>query len=248
MEHQTTKSQEAISNQAPAKDVPCFKALLHLNCLETQNALTKMMSENEYFSLEVSASFSDSLSALSKTSFDVFITDFCDHETYAGETIAKVKQASSNTALILLTDKASHLTEIDYLNQGADYVMHKSVEPVLVLARMKAIMRWRHLHNSYSVKLGPFEFNKETKSLDRPNAPNIKLTEKETQVLQFLLLQRGNLVSRLDLLHHVWGYSHAVNTHTVETHIYRLRKKIGTVMQGKALIITEVGGYRLVTK
>jgi len=85
----------------------------------------------------------------------------------------------------------------------------------------------------------------ESKRLFAKQVGEIKITDKEARVLKFLLSHKGNIVSRTDLLQHVWGYDSSANTHTVETHIYRLRKKIGTIADGKSIIITERGGYRL---
>ena len=73
----------------------------------------------------------------------------------------------------------------------------------------------------------------------------IKLTEKETAILKFLYRAGGKTVSREDMLGEVWGYSAAVNTHTLETHIYRLRQKIEDSPRESKIVITEPGGYRL---
>lgn len=232
-------------NQSSTEDITRFRILLLIDNQETQNELMKMMSLKKDVIIDVNNNIYDSLSAIINKYYDVVITDFCDHETTTGDTIARFKQASHNTALIFLTDQSDHLTEIDCLNQGADDVISKPIKAPLVLARIKALNRWRYLHNNNFIKIGPLEFNKETKSLIRLNAPDIKLTEKEAQVLQFLLIHKGKIVSRVDLLHHVWGYNGSAHTHTVETHIYRLRKKIGPALGGNTIIKTEVGGYRM---
>ena len=93
-----------FSDRSTKQKLKPIRALLSLDCLETQNALINMMSEDEYFSFELFDSILDSLSTINNNYYDVVITDFCDHETYAGELIAKAKQASNNTALILLTN------------------------------------------------------------------------------------------------------------------------------------------------
>ena len=75
-------------------------------------------------------------------------------------------------------------------------------------------------------------------------AKRVRLTEKETNILKYLQ-RAGGTVSREVLLHEVWGYNPAVSTHTLETHIYRLRQKIEKDPSHAQLLLTESGGYRL---
>jgi DNA-binding response OmpR family regulator len=73
----------------------------------------------------------------------------------------------------------------------------------------------------------------------------LKLTDKEVEILRYLHRARGAIVSRDELLANIWGYHESVTTHTIETHIYRLRQKIETNNDEASLLITESGGYRL---
>lgn len=75
----------------------------------------------------------------------------------------------------------------------------------------------------------------------------IQLTEKETQVLRYLFRARGRPVSKQELLVEVWGYSSKVNSHTVETHVYRLRQKIERLSQFGCVLRTEEKGYSLLS-
>ena len=74
----------------------------------------------------------------------------------------------------------------------------------------------------------------------------IRLTEKETNILKFLYRATEGVVARDVLLHEVWGYNANVTTHTLETHIYRLRQKIEKDPSNAELLVTETGGYKLV--
>jgi DNA-binding response OmpR family regulator len=74
----------------------------------------------------------------------------------------------------------------------------------------------------------------------------VRLTEKETAILKYLYRSGHKVVSRGVLLDEVWGYNAGVNTHTLETHIYRLRQKIERDPSHAEILITESGGYRLV--
>jgi DNA-binding response OmpR family regulator len=97
-----------------------------------------------------------------------------------------------------------------------------------------------------TIRIGPYEFCPEEKAL-RHDAANlrIRLTEKEAAILAFLHRMNARAVPRLELLREVWGYNPAVTTHTLETHIYRLRRKIEADPAKACLLITEAGGYRL---
>ena len=95
------------------------------------------------------------------------------------------------------------------------------------------------------VTIGPYFFNYLLKTMVLKDNKEIRLTEMEAKILNFLYNSDGNLIKRDILLKEVWGYNSEVMTHTLETHIYRLRKKIETDSVGKNLLISESGGYRL---
>ena len=94
-----------------------------------------------------------------------------------------------------------------------------------------------------ALTIGPYQFRPGAKLLTGPS--KIRLTEKETNILKFLHAA-GRTVPRETLLHEVWGYNPAVTTHTLETHIYRLRRKIEENPGQARILVTEEGGYRLV--
>ena len=97
-----------------------------------------------------------------------------------------------------------------------------------------------------AIRIGPYEFSPADKALRHDTgAPRIRLTEKEAAILAFLHRMGARAVPRQELLAKVWGYNPAVTTHTLETHIYRLRRKIEADPAKACLLITEAGGYRL---
>src|ERR1700724_1104618 len=85
-----------------------------------------------------------------------------------------------------------------------------------------------------------------SKMLTGANARKVRLTEKETAILRFLYRAGQLPVSRETLLQEVWGYNSGVTTHTLETHIYRLRQKIEKDAANPEILVTEAGGYKLV--
>jgi DNA-binding response OmpR family regulator len=93
--------------------------------------------------------------------------------------------------------------------------------------------------------IGPYAFKPASKLLLDDKGAKIRLTEKETAILKFLYRSGDKVISRDVLLHEVWGYNAGVTTHTLETHIYRLRQKIETDPSNAEILVTEPGGYRL---
>ena len=208
------------------------------------------LAPSDTFTFDLPADISKCLAATAENSHDVLITDFIDLDLGFPETVEKFRNGSTRLAVIFLTQSSDDMDEIEMLNQGVDWVISSSLKAPLngplTIARIEALMRWRNLSPYNSPQIGPFQFNVETKCLSNQRLGDIRVTDKEVRILEFLLLHKGKIVSRSDLLQHVWGYSHTAKTHTVETHIYRLRKKIDLVANSKSIIITEVGGYRLV--
>jgi DNA-binding response OmpR family regulator len=102
------------------------------------------------------------------------------------------------------------------------------------------------LETQTAIRIGPYVFSAEDKALHHHSAnQRIRLTEKEAAILAFLHRMGSRAVARQELLTEVWGYNPAVTTHTLETHIYRLRRKIEVDPANACLLITEAGGYRL---
>jgi DNA-binding response OmpR family regulator len=114
------------------------------------------------------------------------------------------------------------------------------------LARIRAQLRQHEQSEDAIVTIGPYSFQPSKKLLvQKDNEQKIRLTEKETSILKYLFRAGQKVVSRDILLNEVWGYNAEVTTHTLETHIYRLRQKIETDPSSASILITETGGYRL---
>ncbi len=154
------------------------------------------------------------------------------------------RDASVTCPIILLTAADSDEDTIEGLKSGANDYVTKPFRFGVLMARVHAHLR-NHEQNEEAVyRIGPYTFRPSAKVLLDPAEKKIRLTEKETNILKFLYRQ-GETVPRETLLHEVWGYNPAVTTHTLETHIYRLRQKIETNPGQARILVTESGGYRL---
>ena len=156
-----------------------------------------------------------------------------------------LRLAGYKKPIIMLINRNSNLDIPDDHNHKADEYI---IKPFRYLELLKSIEthlnRFKKSENTqYSI--GNYIFKPNSKILESNKNRSIRLTEKENNILKFLYKNLGNTVSRETLLHEVWGYNSKVTTHTLETHIYRLRQKIEDNPSNACFLITEPGGYKL---
>jgi len=132
------------------------------------------------------------------------------------------------------------------LGEGAELPsLAKPVRLAALVARVRALLAAFDASPEAGIRLGGHLFHPATRLMLTPAGTRIRLTEKEAAILLYLHRADGRAVPRAELLGEVWGYSAAVATHTLETHIYRLRRKIEQAPELARLLVTEEGGYRL---
>jgi len=158
-----------------------------------------------------------------------------------------IRKKGIKAPIIMLTAADTDADAILGLDSGAnDYVAKPFRLPVL-LARIRSQLRQFELSDDATFPVGPYSFRPAAKMLvDEARQRKVHLTEKETAIVKFLYRIGDRPVARDQLLDEVWGYNAGVTTHTLETHIYRLRQKIEQSPEQPALLVTEAGGYRLV--
>jgi DNA-binding response OmpR family regulator len=161
------------------------------------------------------------------------------------ETCRLLRKAGVSTPVIMLTAAVTDSDTILGLEAGANDYVTKPFKFAVLLARMRAQLRSHEQSEDALFHIGPYEFRPASKVLTDPKLKKIRLTEKETNILKYLYRAGGKPVSREELLTEVWGYNAGVTTHTLETHVYRLRQKIEPDPANARLLLTEAGGYRL---
>jgi DNA-binding response OmpR family regulator len=162
-----------------------------------------------------------------------------------GRKLAREFRESGVTCpIVMLTAADSDADTIEGLQSGANDYIAKPFRFAVLMARLHAHLRSHGQSEEAVYRIGPYTFRPSAKLLVDPKGKRVRLTEKETNILKFLY-RSGDTVPRDTLLHEVWGYNPAVTTHTLETHIYRLRQKIETSPGQAQLLVTESGGYRL---
>ncbi|MDB5433657.1 MAG: DNA-binding response regulator [Caulobacter sp.] len=147
--------------------------------------------------------------------------------------------------IIMLTAAAADSDQILGLDSGANDYVTKPFRFNVLLARIRAQLRSHEQSEDASFHIGPYEFRPSAKLLIDEKQKKTRLTEKETSILKYLYRAGDKSVSREELLAEVWGYNAGVTTHTLETHVYRLRQKIEPDPANARLLVTEAGGYRL---
>jgi len=195
-----------------------------------------------------------------------------DSENYnikmVNSTNLKTKEAFDNLPEIIIVDSFNallnkkflteslsrmiNLVPVIYLSQDDNEVNDTNFtnlpKPIYFPQLLKAIkkeMRDFVINKNREIEIGPYSFNYLMKRLVTKTGSEIRLTEMETKILNFLYKSNGKLIKRDTLLTEVWGYKSEVMTHTLETHIYRLRKKISLNCTSQTLLVSESGGYRL---
>jgi DNA-binding response OmpR family regulator len=163
-----------------------------------------------------------------------------------GREVCRLMRKSGVSApVIMLTAAATDSDTILGLDAGANDYVTKPFKFAVLLARIRAQLRTHEQSEDAVFKIGPYEFRPAQKILVDEKAKKIRLTEKETSILKYLYRAAPKAAPRDELLAEVWGYNAGVTTHTLETHVYRLRQKIETEPTAAKLLITEAGGYRL---
>lgn len=147
--------------------------------------------------------------------------------------------------IIMLTGQDSDSDTVLGLEAGANDYVAKPFKFAVLLARLRAHLRQHEASEDAVFQVGPYTFHPGSKLLVSSKGSKLKLTEKETAILRFLYRAGKKSVAREILLQEVWGYNSQVTTHTLETHIYRLRQKIEPEPGAAKLLTTDAGGYRL---
>jgi DNA-binding response OmpR family regulator len=176
---------------------------------------------------------------------DLIVLDLNLPDIDGREVCRRLKADGIGAPVIMLTGAASDEDTIEGLGAGANAYVIKPLRFGVLLAHIRAQLRSHEQSEDAVFRIGPYEFRPAAKMLIDERQRKIRLTEKETSILKYLYRAGEKPVSREELLTEVWGYNAGVTTHTLETHVYRLRQKIEPDANSARLLITEAGGYRL---
>ena len=213
---------------------------------DLREALAEQLVATDDFDVTEAGSGAEAVEASKGAIYDLVVLDVGLPDTDGRELCKKLRKLNVKCPIVMLTGHDTDADTILGLDAGAnDYVTKPFKFPVL-LARIRAQLRQHEQSEDAVFQLGPYSFRPSMKLLVTEDEKKIRLTEKETNILKFLYRSTEGVVPRDVLLHEVWGYNAGVTTHTLETHIYRLRQKIEPDPSNARLLVTESGGYKLV--
>lgn len=219
--------------------------------VDDETDLLEMLSEqlqlHEEFAVTTAASAAEALKQSKSGYFDIVILDVGLPDMDGREVCRLMRRAGVKAPIIMLTGADTDADTILGLDAGANDYVTKPFRLGVLLARLRAHIRQHERSDDAVFAIGPYTFQPANKILiDETANKKVRLTDKEAAILKYLYRAGDRVVGRDVLLDEVWGYNAGVTTHTLETHVYRLRQKIEADPSNAKLLVTEQGGYRLV--
>ena len=150
---------------------------------------------------------------------------------------------------IIFSCSVKEITELEAQNKGRLLAcLQRPFKIVSLLECMRRLLSKYEFSSEVIISIGNIQFCPGSKLIKLQNGQTVNLTEKETNILKYLYRYRDRIVSKEVLLNEVWSHTTSLTTHTLETYIYRLRKKVRVSFASDELIVTKKGGYQLLPK
>tara|TARA_B100000676_G_scaffold290665_1_gene324379 strand:+ start:519 stop:1196 length:678 start_codon:yes stop_codon:yes gene_type:complete len=209
------------------------------------DSLMEQLQLHDEFELRVSGTVKEGLDLLEKEYFDCILLDVGLPDLNGIAACRSMRRNGIKTPIVMLT--ASDTDTVLVIDAGANNYIMKPFRIGVLLNAIRSELCLNEYSEDADLLIGPYTFKPGSKMLiEDVTGKKVKLTEKETSILKFLYYTGDQIVNRDTLLVEVWGYNSGVTTHTLETHVYRLRQKIELNPSEAEILVTETGGYRLV--
>ena len=213
---------------------------------DLRETLVEQLSLYEEFSTLEETTAGKGIQTARANQIDLLIMDVGLPDMDGREAVKLLRKGGFKAPIIMLTGHDTDSDTILGLEAGANDYVTKPFRFAVLLARIRAQLRQHESSEDATFTVGPYTFKPGQKLLTLENGQKIRLTEKEAAIIRYLYRADQKVVTRDVLLEEVWGYNSGVTTHTLETHVYRLRQKIERDPSNARLLVTEDGGYRLV--
>jgi DNA-binding response OmpR family regulator len=210
-----------------------------------RDTLAEQLALYDEFATTTAGTATGGVQALKNQRFDLAVMDVGLPDMDGREAVKLARKNGYKGPIIMLTAQGSDSDTVLGLEAGANDYVVKPFKFAVLLARIRAHLRQYEASEDAVFQVGPYSFHPGSKLLVTEKGSKLKLTEKETAILRYLYRAGRKSVPREVLLQEVWGYNSAVTTHTLETHVYRLRQKIEPDPANSRLLMTDPGGYRL---
>jgi DNA-binding response OmpR family regulator len=212
---------------------------------DLRGALAEQLALNEEFRVVEAGTGAQGVEAARTAKADLILLDVDLPDIDGRDVSRQLRTGGVGAPIIMLTAADADEDAIQGLESGANDYVTKPFRFGVLLARIRAHLRSHEQSEAAVFSIGPYEFRPASKLLIDPKQKKIRLTEKEANILKYLYRAGLKPVPREELLAEVWGYNAGVTTHTLETHVYRLRQKIEPDPGHARILVTEAGGYRL---
>ena len=210
-----------------------------------RQSLAEQLERHGEFATVECDSASAALATIRREHFDAVLLDVGLPDMDGRELCRQMREAALSVPIVMLTAAGSETDTVQGLDAGANDYVTKPFRLNELLARLRAHLRQSEHSDDAVLTIGPYTFRPSAKLMtDAGGKKKVRLTEKEAAILKFLY-RAGKVIGRDTLLGEVWGYNAGVTTHTLETHVYRLRQKIERDPAHAEILVTEPGGYRL---
>jgi DNA-binding response OmpR family regulator len=212
---------------------------------DLRDTLAEQLGLYEEFRVATAENATQAIDAVKDDRIDLAIMDVGLPDMDGREAVKIMRRGGFRSPIIMLTAQGSDSDTVLGLEAGANDYVAKPFKFAVLLARIRAQLRQYEASEDAIFQIGPYTFRPGSKLLTTDKGSKLKLTEKETAILRYLYRAGQKVVGRDILLAEVWGYNSNVTTHTLETHIYRLRQKIESDPSNARILVTETGGYKL---
>jgi DNA-binding response OmpR family regulator len=212
---------------------------------DLRDTLADQLRLSDEFEVLTAGTAAEAAALVKSERIDLGIMDVGLPDMDGREAVRQMRRNGFRGPIIMLTAQGGDADTILGLESGANDYVPKPFKFAVLLARIRAQLRQHEASEDAIFRIGPYTFRPGAKILVNEKGSKLKLTEKETAILRYLYRAGTRVVSRDTLLAEVWGYNAHVTTHTLETHIYRLRQKIENNPSSARILVTEPGGYKL---
>jgi DNA-binding response OmpR family regulator len=212
---------------------------------DLRNTLVEQLSLYEEFNVLQEANATKAVVTARGSIIDLLIMDVGLPDMDGREAVKLLRKGGFKAPIIMLTGHDTDADTILGLEAGANDYITKPFKFAVLLARIRVQLRQHEQSEDAVFTVGPYTFKPSQKLLLDQRGGKVRLTEKEANIIRFLYRADRKPVPRDTLLQEVWGYNSNVTTHTLETHVYRLRQKIERDPQRAEILVTDSGGYRL---
>ncbi|MEM9222765.1 MAG: response regulator transcription factor [Pseudomonadota bacterium] len=215
---------------------------------DLRDGLTEQLALYDEFAVVTASRASEGMAAAKENDVALAIVDVGLPDLDGREAVRLMRSNGFKAPIIMLTGHTTDADAIVGLEAGANDYVTKPFRFAVLLARIRAHLRQFDQSEDATFAIGHYTFKPAAKILVEDDGKRVRLTEKETAILKYLYRAGEKPVTRDVLLHEVWGYNSGVTTHTLETHIYRLRQKMERNPASAELLVTEAGGYKLMPR